>query len=103
MTITLPILDIVVVAVFLLLFILFLYQGWGICFKKRKEPLFPYKIMKLIAKKLGKGEFFSQRTSYLNSSFFLNLQGVSALIGGILGIISCVIFIINIISRIEIK
>ena len=103
MTITLPILDTFVCAIFLFLSIVFLYQGLEICFMKRKEPLFPYKIMKLIANFLGNGEYFIKRTSYLDNSFYLNLQGVSALIGGVIGIISCVIFIINIISRIEVN
>ena len=59
--------------------------------------------MKLIANFFGNGENFIKRTSHLNNSFYLNLQGVSALIGGVIGIISCVIFIINIISRIEVN
>jgi hypothetical protein len=102
MTVTIPILDIFFAFVLFFLSTLLLYQGWRICFTKKKEPLFPYTIVKFLAKSIDKEQEFLKRTSHLRTSPFLILQGVSALVGGVLGVTLCIVFIINIMARIEI-
>jgi hypothetical protein len=99
-TVTLPILDLFFLVILFFLFALSFYQGWEICFKKKKEPLFPYQLIVLIASYLGKEDEFRERTSHLHTSFLLNMQGVSGLLGGTLGVILCIVFLVNIISRV---
>ncbi|HNM35920.1 MAG TPA: hypothetical protein PKI33_02610 [Anaerolineales bacterium] len=103
MTITLPILDLFFCTVLFFLFAFCFYQGWEICFMQKNEPLFPYQVIALIASYLGKEDEFRERTSHLRTSFLLRAQGVSALLGGALGIVLCVVFFINIISRVIIN
>jgi hypothetical protein len=101
MTVTLPILDIFFSVVLFFLSTLLLYQGWRICFTGKKEPLFPYIIAKFLANSIDKEQEFLKKTSHLRTSSFLILQGVSALVGGAFGVTLSIVFIINIMARIE--
>lgn len=99
MTVSIPILDIFFVVILFFLSTLLFHQGWKICFTEKKEPLFPYTIAKFLANSLGKEKEFLKRTSHFRTSSFLTLQGFSALVGGVLGITLCIVFIINIVAR----
>jgi hypothetical protein len=101
MTITIPLLDIVVSILAGTISLLATYQGACILFKKSNTPLFPYNLILIVASLFGKGDEIRKRMNRTLTVDNLKMQGVSGLLGGVLGLIGSTFLLIDALSRIK--
>lgn len=103
MTITIPVLDFLFSTFICFLSATLFYQGWHICFKDRKSPLFIYSIILSIVSLFDKENSYHDWIISKLSPAIIKTQGLFALIGGFLGFLGGALFFVDTLTKVYIN
>ncbi len=100
--ITIPILDFFVSLIIITFSLIVFFQGWAICFRGSSSPLFIYSFLIGLAKLFGDKNKYRDWVSSTLTPKVIKTQGVYALIGGFLGLLSGLLLFLNGLEKIKI-